>query len=56
MTSSNPISWDQLRCELAFTPDEEIKMAAERSRLLAQVRAYKLAEIRKSQAETWKPS
>lgn len=52
MTSSNPISWDQLRSEFEFTPDEEAAMATERSRLLAQVRAHKLAEIRKSQGET----
>jgi len=52
MTSSNPISWDELRSEFRFTPEEEAEMAVERSRLLAQIRAHKLAEIRKSQGET----
>ena len=52
MSSSNPIRWDELRSEFGFTPEEEAEMASERSRLLAQVRAHKLAEIRKSQGET----
>lgn len=52
MSASNPIRWEDLRREFEFTPEEEAEMAAGRSQLLAEVRAHKLAEIRKSQGET----
>jgi DNA-binding XRE family transcriptional regulator len=50
--SSDPISWEDLRREFDFTPAEEAEMAAERSRMLAELRAHKLAEIRMNQGET----
>jgi DNA-binding XRE family transcriptional regulator len=52
MSDSNPISWQDLRSEFGFTSEEEAEMAAGRERLLSEVRAHKLAEIRKSQGET----
>lgn len=52
MNDSNPISWQDLRNEFSFTLEEEAEMAAGRERLLSQVRAHKLAEVRKSQGET----
>jgi DNA-binding XRE family transcriptional regulator len=50
--SSNPIRWEDLRREFDFTPEEEAEMAEQRSRLLAEARAYKLAEIRRGLGET----
>jgi predicted XRE-type DNA-binding protein len=52
MSDSNPIAWQDLRGEFGFTPEEEAQMAAGRERLLSQVRAHRLADIRKSQGET----
>lgn len=52
MSASNPVDWSDLRAEFGFTQAEETTMAAERSRLLAEVRAHRLAEIRASQGET----
>lgn len=39
MSASNPIAWEDLRAEFGFTETEEAEMAAERSRLLAEIRA-----------------
>jgi DNA-binding XRE family transcriptional regulator len=50
--ASNPIAWEDLRAEFSFTDAEEADIAAERSRLLAEIRAHRLAEIRASQGET----
>jgi predicted XRE-type DNA-binding protein len=52
VSESNPILWDDLRKEFGFTPDEEAEMAAGREQLLSQIRACKLAEIRRNQGET----
>jgi len=52
MSGSNPIDWTDLRAEFGFTPEEEASMAADRARLLAEVRAQRLADIRASQGET----
>jgi predicted XRE-type DNA-binding protein len=52
MSDSNPIAWQDLRSEFRFTPEEETEMAVGRERLLSQIRAHKLAEVRKSQGET----
>jgi DNA-binding XRE family transcriptional regulator len=52
MSESNPIVWQDLRSEFGFTSEEEAEMNAGREKLLSQIRAYKLAEVRKSQGET----
>jgi DNA-binding XRE family transcriptional regulator len=52
MSDSNPIAWQDLRSEFRFTPEEETEMTVGRERLLSQIRAHKLAEVRKSQGET----
>jgi predicted XRE-type DNA-binding protein len=52
MSASNPIAWEDLRSEFGFTPEEEAEMAAARSRLLTEVRAHRLAEIRRGMGET----
>jgi DNA-binding XRE family transcriptional regulator len=52
MSASNPIAWEDLRNEFGFTGTEEAEMAAERSRLLSEIRAHRLAEIRAGQGET----
>jgi|SRR5215470_1030098 len=52
MSDSNPIAWQDLRSEFRFTPEEEAEMTVGRERLLSQIRAHKLAEVRKSQGET----
>jgi hypothetical protein len=46
VSASKPIAWEDLRAEFGFTEAEEAGMAAERSRLLAEIRAHRLAEIR----------
>lgn len=52
MSASNPVDWEDLRAGFAFTEAEEAEVAAERSRLLAEVRAHRLAEIRADHGET----
>jgi DNA-binding XRE family transcriptional regulator len=52
MSESSPIGWEDLRASFGFTEAEEARIAAERSRLLSEVRAYRLAEIRASHGET----
>jgi DNA-binding XRE family transcriptional regulator len=52
MSASNPIEWEDLRAEFGFTETEEAKMATERSSMLSEIRAHRLAEIRSGQGET----
>ncbi|MFE5595088.1 XRE family transcriptional regulator [Streptomyces sp. NPDC056549] len=46
---SGATSWDDLKGDLAFTPEEEAKIEAGTQQMLAEVRAYRLAEVRKRQ-------
>lgn len=45
-------SWDDLKAEWGVTAEEQARMEAGASRLLDQVRAYRLAEVRKRQHMT----
>lgn len=47
-------TWEDVRAELGFTPDEEADIAARKSRMLAEMRAHRLAEVRKAQGLTQK--
>jgi predicted XRE-type DNA-binding protein len=41
------ISWEDLRAEFAFSEEEEQDIARRGKQLMAQIRAYRLAELRK---------
>ncbi len=45
-------SWDDLKNEWGVSPEEQARMEEGASRLLDQVRAYRLAEVRKRQHVT----
>ncbi|GAA3393789.1 XRE family transcriptional regulator [Streptomyces roseoviridis] len=42
-------SWDDLKEDFAFTPEEKERIEAGTQQMLAEVRAYRLAEVRKRQ-------
>ncbi|MFJ8668420.1 XRE family transcriptional regulator [Streptomyces sp. NPDC093600] len=46
---SGATSWDDLKEDLAFTPEEKARIEAGSQQMLAEVRAYRLAEVRKRQ-------
>jgi DNA-binding XRE family transcriptional regulator len=45
-------NWKDVRAELISTPDDEAKVAALKDAALAEVRAYRLAEVRQQQGLT----
>lgn len=46
------ISWGEMKEELEFTPAEQAEIAARSQELVAQARAYRLAEVRRRQKAT----
>ncbi|MDI3419530.1 helix-turn-helix domain-containing protein [Streptomyces luteolus] len=44
--------WSELRGELGFTPDEQVSVEKQAADMLAEVRAHRLAEVRKRQHMT----
>lgn len=46
------ISWAAMKDELEFTPDEQAEIKARSRELIAQARAYRLAEVRRRQKAT----
>ncbi|MEB8339433.1 helix-turn-helix domain-containing protein [Streptomyces endophyticus] len=50
--SANPIDWNDLKDELDFSPEEQEEIREGTAALLSEVRAYRLAEIRKRQHMT----
>jgi DNA-binding XRE family transcriptional regulator len=50
--TSNAVDWDNLKEEFGFSPEEQAEIEAGAAQLLAETRAYKLAEIRRRQHVT----
>lgn len=48
----NAISWDELRAQFEFTDEEEADISRQAEEMLAQVRAHRLAELRKRKRVT----
>lgn len=53
-TKDTASTWQDLRAEFAFSPEEEAEIAAIGERQLAAVRAHRLAEVRKQHGLTQK--
>ncbi|MEJ3744032.1 XRE family transcriptional regulator [Actinomycetes bacterium KLBMP 9797] len=48
----NARTWDQMKTELGFTDAERAEIAIGAQRLIAEARAYRLAEVRRRQHTT----
>ena len=46
------VSWDDMKAELEFTPAEQAEVEERSRELVAQARAYRLAEVRRRQRAT----
>jgi DNA-binding XRE family transcriptional regulator len=49
---ANAVDWDDLKEEFGFSPEEQEKTGQGTAALLSEVRAYRLAEVRKRQHMT----
>jgi predicted XRE-type DNA-binding protein len=45
-------SWDDLKRDFEFTPDEHAEITASAQRLIAEARAFRLSEVRRRQHTT----
>lgn len=50
--TANAVDWEDLKEEFAFSPEEKRKIEEGTAALLSEVRAYRLAEVRKRQRMT----
>lgn len=49
---ANAVDWDDLKEELGFSPEEQKEIEQGTTALLSEVRAYRLAEVRRRQHMT----
>ena len=52
LSDPGAVSWSAVKEELDFTPAEQAEIEAESQKLIAQARAYRLAEVRRRQKAT----
>jgi predicted XRE-type DNA-binding protein len=52
VTDPDARSWDDLKRDFEFTPDEHDEIAAGAQRLIAEARAFRLSEVRRRQHTT----
>lgn len=52
LANPNARSWDDLKRDFEFTPEEQAEIGAGAQRLIAQARAFRLSEVRRRQHAT----